>query len=168
MSQRTWLLVKGTPAWVYKQALILNCNHLIISYILLFIYCSYMDYFVIFQVFWIILVWANFVRLIWYQSKFWSGPWPHFIQTLFELACSQPLHSELLRSQGFWPKIGFWPFKYSKFLWLSWSLTIIRLLATHKIFRVSLNLVLDHTGFWPFENLLKKNVMLPDNKYICI
>ena len=27
MSQRTWLLVKGTPTWVYKQALILNCNH---------------------------------------------------------------------------------------------------------------------------------------------
>ena len=48
---------KGTPAWVYKRALILNCissyYHLIYSY---FIHYSYMDYFVIFQVFWIILV----------------------------------------------------------------------------------------------------------------
>ena len=93
MSQRTWLLVKGTPVWVYKRVLILNCKssyyYLIYSY---FIHYSYMDYFVRFQVFWITLVWANFVRLIWYQSKFWSGPWPHFIQTLFELAFSQPLH----------------------------------------------------------------------------
>jgi hypothetical protein len=25
MSQKTWLLVKGTPTWVYKRVLILNC-----------------------------------------------------------------------------------------------------------------------------------------------
>jgi hypothetical protein len=36
MSQRTCLLVKGTHAWVYKQALIVHCNHLIYSYTLLF------------------------------------------------------------------------------------------------------------------------------------
>ena len=33
MSQMTWLLVKGTPTWVYKRALILNC---ISSYLFIF------------------------------------------------------------------------------------------------------------------------------------
>jgi hypothetical protein len=32
-------LVKGTPAWVYKQALILNCNHLL--YIIIHSYYIY-------------------------------------------------------------------------------------------------------------------------------
>jgi len=73
---------------------------------------------------------------------------PALGRTLLKLCLSRllanPFISELLRFQGPWPKIGFWPFKYSEFLWLSWSLTIIGLLAKHKIFRVSLNLVLDH------------------------
>ena len=111
MSQRTWLLVKGTPAWVYKRALILNCNHLIlshylISYILLFIYClqSYMDYFVIFQIFWIILVWRTlFVSFgIRASSDLALG------RTLLKLCLSRLLAnlfiSKLLRFQGPWPK----------------------------------------------------------------
>ena len=141
MSQKTRLLVKGIPAWVYKKALILNCNHLIISYyILLFIYClqSYMDYFVIFQIFWIILVWANFVRLIWYQSKFWSGPWPHFTQTLFDPAFSQPLHFEASSIPRFLTKNRLLALQYSEFFWIIiWSLTTLWPLVTLIFFGVS-------------------------------
>ena len=160
MSQRTWLMVKGTPVWVYKWALIISCisSYLIYSYFIYYLQ-SYMDYYIIFQVFWIILVWANFVRLIWYQSFVLDpGLWPVLIRPCLNRLLANPFISELLRSQSFWPKIGFWPFKYSEFLWLSWSLTIIGLLAKHKIFRVSLNRVLDHNltfghtkFFWSFS-----------------
>ena len=57
MSQRTRLLVKGTPAWIYMRALILICNHLTIhSYIYGFDYYipDILDY----------LCMTNFVRLM--------------------------------------------------------------------------------------------------------
>ena len=146
MSQRTWLLVKGTPAWVYKQALILNCNNLISS-------ISYYS-FIVYIPIWITLLYSRYFGLFLCEQTLFvsfgirASSDPALGRTLLKLCLSRllanPFISELIRFQGPWPKIGFWPFKYSEFLWLSWSLTIIGLLAKHKIFRVSLNLVFDH------------------------
>ena len=130
-----------------------------------------MDYFVIFQVFWIILLWANFVRLIWYQSKFWSGPWPHFTQNLFELAFIQPLHFGASPIPRFLTK--------NRLLAIQiFRVSLIILVLDHnwafsqtQIFRVSLNLVLDHNltfghtkfFFWSFSQhrSLTKNPLWP-------
>ena len=52
------LLVKDTPAWVYKRALILNCNH--IFYILL----SYLIYsYIIYSPTWITLLYSKYFGL---------------------------------------------------------------------------------------------------------
>ena len=120
-------------------------NHLIYSY---FIHYSYMDYYVIFEVFWIILVWVNFVRLIWYQSFVFLIP--AFGQFLIRPCLIWLLANSIV----------------SEFLWENWYLTINQAFGhplyqilsdlafgqPHR-FRVSLrNLVVDHRlGLWPFK-----------------
>ena len=113
-------MVKGTPAWVYKQALILNCNHLL--YLIIHSYYIYIcpygfDYYIpnildnscVSE-----LCSSHLVS----ELRFLIPAFGQSLyQTLSDMDFSQPHRFRVsLKNLVFDHQPGLWPFKFSKFL----------------------------------------------------